>query len=212
MTDMPDPCQSSISLAAWCKTASGSAAGPALKLKTRVIEGLRGAPSAGLHGSGQGCFAARQGVRASLADAHPGSTQSPTGAWPPERAQGGCGSAGEVFQVLPFEWPFGRLLAPDFLATTRATQWSDFSVLVDEAGSVGRPTLLAAAVTAWPARWAPYSAADAARLTAFTVAVWALPTACDAELAADSRACPGVAAAGAVRHVARHREATEPGR
>src|SRR5688500_6929002 len=37
ITDMPDPCQSSISSAAWRSTGSGSAAGPALKLNTRVI-------------------------------------------------------------------------------------------------------------------------------------------------------------------------------
>src|SRR3954471_15656371 len=37
ITDMPEPCQSSISSAAWRSTGSGSAAGPALKLKTRVI-------------------------------------------------------------------------------------------------------------------------------------------------------------------------------
>ena len=38
ITDMPEPCQSSISSAAWRSTGSGSVAGPALKLKTRVIE------------------------------------------------------------------------------------------------------------------------------------------------------------------------------
>ncbi len=32
ITDMPSPCQSSISSAAWRSTGSGSAAGPALKL------------------------------------------------------------------------------------------------------------------------------------------------------------------------------------
>ncbi len=37
ITDMPLPCQSSISSAACRSTGSGSAAGPALKLKTRVI-------------------------------------------------------------------------------------------------------------------------------------------------------------------------------
>ena len=42
ITDMPLPCQSSISSAAWRSTDSGSVAGPALKLKTRVIENLRG--------------------------------------------------------------------------------------------------------------------------------------------------------------------------
>ena len=41
ITDMPEPCQSSISSAAWRSTGSGSAAGPALKLKTRVMQGLR---------------------------------------------------------------------------------------------------------------------------------------------------------------------------
>src|SRR5258708_3488528 len=36
ITDMPDPCQSSISPAACASTSSGRTAGPALKLKTRV--------------------------------------------------------------------------------------------------------------------------------------------------------------------------------
>src|SRR5712691_7164307 len=36
ITDMPDPCQSSISAAACASTSSGRTAGPALKLKTRV--------------------------------------------------------------------------------------------------------------------------------------------------------------------------------
>src|SRR5439155_21223762 len=36
ITDMPDPCQSSISEAACSSTSSGRTAGPALKLKTRV--------------------------------------------------------------------------------------------------------------------------------------------------------------------------------
>src|SRR5213592_1869076 len=36
ITDMPDPCQSSISEAAFSSTSSGRTAGPALKLKTRV--------------------------------------------------------------------------------------------------------------------------------------------------------------------------------
>src|SRR5436190_9559263 len=36
ITDMPLPCQSSISAAACRKTDSGSTAGPALKLKTRM--------------------------------------------------------------------------------------------------------------------------------------------------------------------------------
>ncbi len=36
ITDMPLPCQSSISAAACASTLSGSAAGPALKLKTRI--------------------------------------------------------------------------------------------------------------------------------------------------------------------------------
>src|SRR5438552_8175260 len=36
ITDMPDPCQSSISEAACSRTSSGRTAGPALKLKTRV--------------------------------------------------------------------------------------------------------------------------------------------------------------------------------
>src|SRR5438132_394245 len=36
ITDMPDPCQSSISEAACASTSSGSTAGPALKLKIRV--------------------------------------------------------------------------------------------------------------------------------------------------------------------------------
>jgi len=35
---MPLPRQSSISAAAWRKTGSGKAAGPALKLKTRVMK------------------------------------------------------------------------------------------------------------------------------------------------------------------------------
>src|SRR5207244_2220385 len=42
ITDMPDPCQSSISSAAWRSTGSGRAAGPALKLKTRVMNGSPG--------------------------------------------------------------------------------------------------------------------------------------------------------------------------
>ena len=37
ITDMPLPCQSSISSAAMRSTDSGSTAGPALKLKTRVM-------------------------------------------------------------------------------------------------------------------------------------------------------------------------------
>src|SRR5467141_3984776 len=36
ITDMPEPCQSSISAAACASTSSGRTAGPALKLKTRV--------------------------------------------------------------------------------------------------------------------------------------------------------------------------------
>src|SRR5712692_2520215 len=36
ITDMPDPCQSSISAAACASTSSGRTAGPALKLKIRV--------------------------------------------------------------------------------------------------------------------------------------------------------------------------------
>src|SRR5216110_3785193 len=36
ITDMPDPCQSSISEAACASTSSGRTAGPALKLKIRV--------------------------------------------------------------------------------------------------------------------------------------------------------------------------------
>src|SRR3954467_9023376 len=40
MTDMPLPCQSSISCAAFASTGSGSTAGPALKLNTRAIESL----------------------------------------------------------------------------------------------------------------------------------------------------------------------------
>src|SRR6266496_3767108 len=36
ITDMPEPCQSSISPAACASTSSGRTAGPALKLKTRV--------------------------------------------------------------------------------------------------------------------------------------------------------------------------------
>src|SRR6185369_12124674 len=47
ITDTPEPCQSSISSAAWRSTASGNAAGPGLKLKTRVIgfsSGARGRP------------------------------------------------------------------------------------------------------------------------------------------------------------------------
>src|SRR5438270_6771097 len=36
ITDMPDPCQSSISEAAFSSTSSGRTAGPALKLNTRV--------------------------------------------------------------------------------------------------------------------------------------------------------------------------------
>jgi hypothetical protein len=39
ITLMPLPCQSSISAAAWRSTGSGRAAGPALKLKTRVMVG-----------------------------------------------------------------------------------------------------------------------------------------------------------------------------
>src|SRR4051812_17374462 len=42
ITDMPLPCQSSISSAACRSTDSGSTAGPALKLKTRGMAGLRG--------------------------------------------------------------------------------------------------------------------------------------------------------------------------
>ena len=42
ITDMPLPCQSSISSAAWRSTGSGRTAGPALKLKTRVIAGGSG--------------------------------------------------------------------------------------------------------------------------------------------------------------------------
>ncbi len=38
ITDMPLPCQSSISPAAVRRTSSGSTAGPALKLKIRMIE------------------------------------------------------------------------------------------------------------------------------------------------------------------------------
>ena len=37
ITDMPLPCQSSISAAACCSTGSGSTAGPALKLNTRMV-------------------------------------------------------------------------------------------------------------------------------------------------------------------------------
>ena len=37
ITDMPEPCQSSISSAAWRNTGSGRVAGPGLKLKTRVM-------------------------------------------------------------------------------------------------------------------------------------------------------------------------------
>src|SRR5262245_44090414 len=37
ITDMPDPCQSSISAAACSRTCSGRTAGPALKLKTRLL-------------------------------------------------------------------------------------------------------------------------------------------------------------------------------
>src|SRR5204862_8346095 len=36
ITDMPEPCQSSISEAAFSSTSSGRTAGPALKLNTRV--------------------------------------------------------------------------------------------------------------------------------------------------------------------------------
>jgi len=39
ITDMPLPRQSSISSAAWRRTASGRVAGPGLKLKTRGMEG-----------------------------------------------------------------------------------------------------------------------------------------------------------------------------
>src|SRR5690606_5373276 len=38
ITPQPAPCQSSISSAAWRRTSSGSAAGPALKLNTRLIQ------------------------------------------------------------------------------------------------------------------------------------------------------------------------------
>ena len=41
ITDMPLPCQSSISSAAWRSTGSGSTAGPALKLMTRDMARLR---------------------------------------------------------------------------------------------------------------------------------------------------------------------------
>src|SRR5207249_3762563 len=52
ITDMPLPCQSSISAAAFCNTGSGSTAGPALKLKTRMriselvpsFSAIKGAP------------------------------------------------------------------------------------------------------------------------------------------------------------------------
>src|SRR5260221_1153625 len=44
ITDMPEPCQASISEAACCKPSSGRTAGPALKLKTRVT-GRRTRPS-----------------------------------------------------------------------------------------------------------------------------------------------------------------------
>src|SRR5262245_48327565 len=37
ITDMPEPCQSSISEAACSRTSSGRTAGPALKLKTRLL-------------------------------------------------------------------------------------------------------------------------------------------------------------------------------
>src|SRR5262252_6732795 len=37
ITDMPEPCQSSISAAACSSTSSGRTAGPALKLKTRLL-------------------------------------------------------------------------------------------------------------------------------------------------------------------------------
>src|SRR5262249_40933341 len=40
ITDMPEPCQSSISSAACSSTSSGSTAGPALKLKPRLLPGL----------------------------------------------------------------------------------------------------------------------------------------------------------------------------
>src|SRR5882672_7135308 len=42
ITDMPEPCQSSISLAACSSTSSGRTAGPALKLKTRFATRMRG--------------------------------------------------------------------------------------------------------------------------------------------------------------------------
>src|SRR4030095_4758404 len=48
ITDMPLPCQSSISAAACCSTGAGSTAGPALKLKTRMRLFRRG---------GMNCFA-----------------------------------------------------------------------------------------------------------------------------------------------------------
>src|SRR5690349_3721087 len=40
ITDMPLPCQSSISAAAVRRTGSGSTAGPALKLKIRIVKAL----------------------------------------------------------------------------------------------------------------------------------------------------------------------------
>jgi phage tail sheath gpL-like len=40
LTDMPLPCQSSISAAACCSTGSGNTAGPALKLNTLAISYL----------------------------------------------------------------------------------------------------------------------------------------------------------------------------
>src|SRR5438477_2137368 len=55
ITDMPLPCQSSISSAAWRRTGSGRVAGPALKLKTRVIERSPGCASAE-HTEGRGAF------------------------------------------------------------------------------------------------------------------------------------------------------------
>src|SRR5262245_36186585 len=42
MTHMPEPCQSSISAAAWRSTSSGNTAGPALKLNTLAIGPLPG--------------------------------------------------------------------------------------------------------------------------------------------------------------------------
>ena len=41
ITDMPLPCQSSISAAAWRITGSGRTAGPALKLMTRDMASSR---------------------------------------------------------------------------------------------------------------------------------------------------------------------------